>query len=479
MSDAAGAGSLRRVLGLRDVVLFMVIAGSNLQWVATAAASGPSSLAVWILGACAMFLPLGVSVAFLSSRFPDQGGLYVWSKLAFGPFAGFMTGWTYWTANLPYLPGLLYFAAGSLLYASGGPTTATLGSPFYFMAFSLGGLALAVYLNVRGLGVAKWLNNVGGVARWCAMALLAGFGAALWWRFGSATPLDARSLTPGVRLVDVVFWSTIALAWTGPEAAAFMGGEIREPRRTLPLALGLAAPLIAGIYLIGTLSVLVAVPPAHTSALYGVMEATAVAAQRFGMSWIQVVTAFCVSLSCVASVGAWLGATARIPFAAGIDHYLPKSFARLHPRYGSPTVAIAAQAVIAGLFAVLGQAGTSVKGAYDILVDMTVITTMLPFLSLFGAAIRLSRGPGRPGELRIPGGRVTIVALALVGLATTVGATVLAFMPAPEEVNPTLAMFKVAGLTAIILAAGAAVYATGKARALRLSDPGLSLRQPS
>jgi amino acid transporter len=240
-----------------------------------------------------------------------------------------------------------------------------------------------------------------------------------------------------------------------------------------------AAPLIAGIYLIGTLSVLVAVAPAHTSALYGVMEATAVAAQRFDMSWIQVVTACCVSLSCVASVGAWLGATARIPFAAGIDHYLPKSFARLHPRYGSPTVAIAAQAVIAGLFAVLGQAGTSVKGAYDILVDMTVITTMLPFLSLFGAAIRLSSGPRRPDEIHIPGGRATIIALACVGLATTIGATALAFMPAPDEVNPALAIFKVTGLSAIILGAGAAVYATGKARALRVSGAPLSLRQAS
>jgi amino acid transporter len=476
MSAAAAAGGLRRVLGLRDVVLFMVIAGSNLQWVATAAASGPSSLAVWILGAFAMFLPLGVSVAFLSSRYPDQGGLYVWSKCAFGPFAGFMTGWTYWTANLPYLPGLLYFAAGSLLFASGGRDAASLGSPLYFIAFSLAGLSLAVYLNVRGLGVAKWLNNVGGVARWCAMLMLAGFGVALWWRYGSATPLDRRSLTPGVRMVDVVFWSTIALAWTGPEAAAFMGGEIHEPRRTLPLALALAAPLIAGIYLIGTLSVLIAVPPAHTSALYGVMEATAVAAQRFGLGGLQVFVAVCVSLSCVASVGAWLGATARIPFAAGIDHYLPKSFARLHPRYGSPTVAIAAQAVIAALFAVLGQAGTSVKGAYDILVDMTVITTMLPFLSLFGAAIRLSGGARRPGEMRVPGGRATIVVLAFVGLMTTVGATVLAFLPAPDEPNPTLAICKVIGLSAIILGAGAAVYATAKVRALRLAGAAVVVR---
>ena len=116
---APAAPHLRRALGLFDVTLFIVTAGSSLQWAATAAAAGPSSLLVWVLGGLAMFLPLSVCVVFLSSRYPDEGGLYVWSKRAFGPFAAFMTGWTYWTSNLPFFPALLYFAAGSALFWSG------------------------------------------------------------------------------------------------------------------------------------------------------------------------------------------------------------------------------------------------------------------------------------------------------------------------------------------------------------------------
>jgi amino acid transporter len=476
MVDDVDGPKLRRVLGLRDVVLFMVIAGSNLQWVASAAASGPSSLIVWVLGGLAMFLPLSVCVAFLASRHPDQGGLYVWSKLAFGPFAGFMTGWTYWTANLPYLPGLLYFAGGCLLFWSGGRDPAALGSPLYFVSFALGGLALAVFLNVRGLAVAKWLNNAGGLARWATLLLLAGLGLAMWWRFGAATPINRHSIVPGRRLADVIFWSTIALAWTGPEAAAFMGGEIHEPRRTVPRALAIAAPMIAAIYLVGTLAVMVAVPRERTSELYGVMEAMAAAAGRLHLGWLIPVAAVCASLSCLGSVGAWLGATARIPFAAGIDSYLPRSFARLHPVYGSPTVAIMSQAVIAGVCAVLGQAGTSVKGAYDVLVDMTVITTLLPFIMLFGSAIRLSAGARAPGETRIPGGRLTVVACSLVGLGTTLGAIGLAMVPPPDEVDPALSVLKVVGMSALLLFAGTAVYLSGKARARRALIPAASGR---
>jgi amino acid transporter len=464
MSHGSNALHLTRVLGLRDVVLFLVIAGTNFQWIATAAASGPSSLVMWVVGGLTMFVPLSVCVAFLASRHPDQGGLYIWSKRAFGPFAGFMTGWTYWTSNLPYLPGVLYFAAGNLLFCTGERDAAANASPAFFMLFAIAGLGVAVMLNVRGLAVAKWLSNAGAVARWLVFVLLVGLGLVIWWRFGPATVINRRTLAPGLRLADVIFWSTIALAWTGPEAASFMGGEIRDARRTVPIALAIAAPIIAAIYLLGTLAVMLAVPREATSALYGVMEAISTAAARLGHSWLIPIGAVCVSLSCVGSVGAWLAATARIPFAAGIDSYLPKAFARLHPRYGSPTIAIITQALIAGGFAILGQAGTSVKGAYNVMVDMTVLTVMLPFVALFAAAIKLSGGPPEPHEIRIPGGRFTIIALALLGLVTTVGAIALALIPPADDPNPALAVLKVVGTTAALLLAGTGVYLSGSKR---------------
>ena len=68
----------------------------------------------------------------------------------------------------------------------------------------------------------------------------------------------------------------------------------------------------------------------------------------------------------------WLGVTARVPFAAGIDSYLPKSFARVHPVNGAPTVSLWMQAVVIAIFIVLGQAGTTVKGAYNVLVSLMV-----------------------------------------------------------------------------------------------------------
>lgn len=465
MSATPELTGLRQSLGLRDVILFFVTAGTNFQWIATAAAAGQSSLLVWVLGGLLMFLPLSVCVVFLSSRYAAQGGLYVWSKQAFGPGVGFMTGWTYWTSNLPYFPGILYFAAGNALFLSTHPSAHASASPTYFIAFAFGGLVLGTVLNLRGMAIAKGLNNVGAISRWLAGLVLGLLGVAMWLKFGSATAFTRAGLVPSLRLPDLVFWSTIAFAWTGPEAASFMGGEIKNSQRTVPRALAAAAPMIAAIYITGTLSVLVILPPAQTNALYGVIEAISSAADHLQVPWLIPVAAAFLTLACIGSVGAWLGAVARIPFVAGIDHFLPKAFAKLHPRYGSPTVAIVTQSLIAAVFAFLGQAGTTVRGAYEVLISMMVIAVMLPFISLFASVIPLSGGAPMPGELSIPGGRATLITMALFGLGTTLGSIALALVPAPDDPTPLLTVVKLVGMTAALLMTGGAVYLSGRKRA--------------
>src|SRR5437867_3189957 len=144
MTDSVGTtGQLRRVLGFRDLLLFYLVTSFSLRWVATAAAAGPSALVIWLIAALGLFVPLVFTVLELSSRYPEEGGVYVWSKRAFGPFAAFITGWTYWGSNLPYLPGLLYFAAANALFIGGGAWQGLASHPAYFIVFALAGLAIA------------------------------------------------------------------------------------------------------------------------------------------------------------------------------------------------------------------------------------------------------------------------------------------------------------------------------------------------
>src|SRR5579872_4980227 len=456
---------LRRVLGFRDLLLFYLVTTFSLRWVATAAAAGPSALVIWVVAALGLFVPLVFTVLELSSRYPEEGGIYVWSKRAFGPFSAFMTGWLYWGTNLPYLPGLLYFAAANALFVGGARWQALSGNSTYFIVFSMIGLTIAVAMNVVGLNVGKWLNSLGAISGWTSGLVLMALGAVSWSRFGSATPMPAQAFVPSTSLKDMIFWSTIAFAFVGVESGSTMGEEIEDARRTVPRAIVAAGVVVTILYIAGTLSVLLAVPKAQVSGLQGIMQAIQIITTRVGVGWLAVPVAALITLNVLGGVGGWFGATARLPFVAGIDRFLPPAFGDLHPRWRTPYVALLVQAAIAAVFVFLGQAGNSVRGAYDALVSMGIIANFIPFLFMFAALIALQREPAGPEVMRVPGGRRVAVAMAVVGFAVTAISIVLACVPADEEPNKALAVAKVVGLSAVLVAAGVVVYLLGRRKA--------------
>jgi glutamate:GABA antiporter len=458
---------LRRALGFRDLFLFYIATTFSLRWMATAAAAGPSALVIWIIAALGLFVPLVFATLELSSRYPEEGGIYVWSKRAFGPFSAFITGWLYWGTNLPYFPSLLYFAAGNFLFVGGPSWQAWSTNSTYFMTASLVGLAFAVAINVVGLDIGKWLSNSGAIAAWICAGLLIVFGAVSWARFGSATEISPATLVPSTGLKDVIFWSTIAFAFGGVESASTMGEEIREPRRTVPRAVVAAAVIMTLLYLAGTLSVLLAMPREQISGLQGIMQAMQAMSAKVGVGWIAPFVAALVTLSAVGGVGGWFAATARLPFVAGLDRFLPRAFGSLHPRFHTPHVALLVQAGISAVFVVLGQAGTSVRGAYDVLVSTSIISYFVPFLFMFAALIKVQNETADAGVMRVPGGRPAAVVLGVLGFVTTSIAIVLACIPASDEPNKALAVGKIVGASVALFAVGAVVYWVGR----RKGDP--------
>ncbi len=455
---------LRRVLTFRDLVLFYLVTGFSLRWIATAAAAGPSALVIWVIAALGLFVPLAFTVLELSSRYPEEGGIYVWSKRAFGPFAAFMTGWTYWGSNLPYLPGLLYFAAANALFIGGPSWQAWSTNSAYFIAVAMTGLVIAVAMNVVGLNVGKWLNNVGAMASWVPAGVLIMLGAVSWSRFGSATPMPPQAFMPSTSLKDVIFWSTIAFAFGGVESGSTMGEEIQDARRTIPRAVLMAGAVMTLLYIAGTLSVLLALPRDQISGLQGIMQAIQAITSKLGLVWLVPIVAVFVTLNALGGVGGWFAATARLPFVAGIDRFLPPAFGDLHPRWHTPYVALLVQAGIAALFIFLGQAGTSVHGAYDALVSMGIIAYFIPFLFMFAAMIVLQREPAGPEVMRVPGGTPVAVALAALGFVVTAVSIVLACIPPDEEPNKSLAVIKVVGLSLVLVGIGVVVYLLGRRR---------------
>jgi amino acid transporter len=208
--------------------------------------------------------------------------------------------------------------------------------------------------------------------------------------------------------------------------------------------------------------VLTALPADEVSGLQGFMQAMTKVASKVGLEPVAPIAAVLVTLSSVGGMSAWFAASSRLPFVAGVDKFLPPVFGRVHPRWRTPYVAMAIQAVLAAIFIFLGQAGTSVKGAYDFLVGMGVLSYFLPFIYMFCAVIRFQRETPGPGVMRIPGGKPVAIAMALLGLLTTLISSVLACIPPADEPDKVLAVIKLLGSSALLVLVGGLVYLVGR-----------------
>jgi glutamate:GABA antiporter len=280
--------------------------------------------------------------------------------------------------------------------------------------------------------------------------------------FGSATHFTLAAAIPQAHFKDLIFWSTIFFAFGGSEAASFMGEEIKDARRIVPRSLMVAGVIITISYIAGTVAMLVALPSSSISGLGGFMTAIDFLCRRLGVAAVIAPVALLVAISNVGAAGAFLTATARLPFVAGINHYLPPVFGRIHPRWKTPYVAIASYGLAGMLFGLLSQAGTSVKGAYELLVSMGVITYFIPYLFLFASMIRLQGRPSAPDAIRLPGGRRFAIPLACLGLFSTTVTIILSLFPAEDEHDPAMALFKLIVMTFVLLVAGVAVYRRGQ-----------------
>jgi glutamate:GABA antiporter len=452
----------RRAMGFRDLVLFYIVTGISLRWIATAATVGASAVVIWLIAWCAFYLPLALSVMELSSRYPQEGGLYIWTKRAFGEFPGFITGWTYWVSNLAYYPAVLYFAASNALFIGPARWQSLSENKTYYLLFALSGLALGTVLNVIGLSVGKWLHNLGAIATWVPIAILIGIAAIAFHRFGSATSFTTSSIVPHMKFRDILFLATIVFALGGSESASFLGDEVHDARKNLPRGLLAGGAFVTIGYIIGTIAVLIALPASEVNGLGGIMQAVSKSAERVGLAGIGPVAALLITISNLGALGAWLAVSARLPFVAGLDRYLPPAFARIHPKWGTPYVALIVQAVCGVVFIFLSQAGTSVYGAYEILVSMGIISYFIPYLFVFAALIRFQRDSVGPEVIRIPGGRTVATSIGALGFATTLVTIVFSVMPTADEPHKLLAVTKIVGSTIVLLGFGVLAFLWGK-----------------
>ena len=461
-----------KTLGFADLFFYAASMALSIRWISVAAAAGPASLWIWLLAVLVFSGPLIVATAELTTRFAGEGGVYVWTEEAFGQFWGFLCGWLYWTSNLPFFAAMLVFMLNLLALAIGPPGKALLATPWLFTGVAVA-LSVAVgALHYLGLGTGKWLSNIGGASNIVLVALLTVVGVLVFARQGSATDFARASYyAPPLNADGAILWATMVFGVGGSEALAFLRNDVRGGMRTILAVLACVALLQIVFYLTGTASMLAILSPQAATRLSGLPDALILGLKTLGLGALGPAVLVGGFLCLLGSYSAWFGVAARLPFAAGIDAVLPPAFGRRDPKSGAPVVSIAVQTAVVAVIVILSQAGDTLKGAYDFLVAMSVLSYTLPFLFLFAVflalQIRAPRSSAAPpaDAWRTPGGRHVALVIGAVGMAATVVAVLCTLVPSPDARNQVLEAAKLVFASAVLIVSGVAAYGLAKRRA--------------
>ena len=417
------------MLGRRDLVLLFVVAVFNLNVLPSIAANGGVTVWLWLISLLLFFWPQGIAVIELAHRYPGEGGVYLWAKEVFGDFHGFLSGWCYWTNNMMYVPTVMLYFVGVSVFVLGPSHTGLADNRTFALIASVVLLSLLVILNVMGLGVGKWINNLGGIGTFIAAFLLMGLGIIVCLKFSTNIHWADFQIPANPRFVLNSF-GVICFGLVGLELASVMGDEIENPRKTLPGAVAWGGVLSGFLYIGATLTLLVAVDKNSISVLQGIVQAVSHMASRVGVAWIVAPFAFLLSLSIAGIGSAWLGGSARIPFVAGLDSYMPSWLGKIHPRYATPYAALIVHASVSLILVIANFLATGgVQESFQRLLSLAVVLQLIPFLYIFGALLKIALDAK---FVRGHYGKGTLIFAGVSGFITTILGIALAYFPAQQ-----------------------------------------------
>jgi glutamate:GABA antiporter len=402
---AAHSAAFKKELGLRDLALTQILFIIGLSWVGAAGKLGPAHVVFWMLAIIFFYLPSAAVVIFLNRLMPLEGGLYQWAKLGFNEAAGFMVAWNLWLYVITNTSEIGLQLTTNLAYAIG-PSGAWISSNRWLITLaSLLVIALLVVVSTIGLGVGKWVHNVGGII------MLAVFAVLLVLPFVHVARGEMREYHPLATAMPVISLFSLNIlgklgfgALGGFEYVAILAGECRSPARTIGRSVVVAAPLIAIMFIFGTSSVLAFVQPDQIDLIAPIPQVLSLGFSKFGIAALVVPIALALLIILrIAQASVNFTGLTRLPMVAGWDHLMPPWFTKLHPRFRTPVNSIFFVGVVTVGLGSLSLIGVGRQESFQLLFNAGGIFYALTYLVMFAIPLfglrRLKPAP--PWWLRI------------------------------------------------------------------------------
>jgi amino acid transporter len=452
--------SLKKPLGLFDLVLTQILFVVGSTWVGTAAKLGQAHLFFWLLAILLFYIPQAAVVIYLSNRMPLEGGIYQWAKLGFNEFAGFMVAWNLWLLSITVIALGGMFTTTNISYAIG-PSAAWMPNNKWCVSLISSALVAGLgWACVRGLSLGKWLHNIG------AFAMLLVYGALIFLPLLGLARGEIKSYQPLPLVLPTMsifyclnIFSKLGIgALSGFEYVAILAGETRAPARDIGRSVIIASPVIALMFILGTSSVLAFIGNNPIDLIGPVPQTLRLGLRSFPIAGaIASIGILLMTARTISSTSVHVTGSSRLPMVAGWDQLLPGWFSRLHSRYKTPVNSIIFVGTVTLVIAISSQIGAGIQEAFQLVdnaanVFYGIVYFMLFAIPLFGAgAIR----SGAPIWLRVA---------AIFGAAVSLLAIFFTVYPIIDVPSPLIFGAKIAAVTLAANAVGTAIFLIGKKR---------------
>jgi glutamate:GABA antiporter len=460
----AHSASLKKELGVRDLVLTQILFIVGLTWIGIAGKLGPSHVVFWLLAIVLFYLPSAAVVMYLSRLMPLEGGLYQWAKLGFNGTIGFLLAWNLWLYVIVQSSEIGLACATFLSYALG-PNASWMTRSSWFVAFATAVLLLLMVLaSVVGLSVGKWVHNAGGVVMLVVFAALILMPLVGLYTGHLREYHPLRTSVPPFSLFNLNILGKMGFgALGGFEYVAILAGETRAPARSVRRSVLIAAPIIAIMFVLGTSSVVAFIPADQIDLVGPLPQVLRAGFGPVGIAGQLVTIAILLTLAMrVAQTNVAFTAVARLPMVAGWDRLLSPWFSRLHPKYRTPVNSIVLVGVCAFGMALLSLVGVGQAEAFQLLFNASGMFYALTYLVMFAIPLFGLRGvaPRPPLWLRLASAS---------GLAMTALYVALSVFPIIKVESVALFAAKITLVIVIANLVGVGILESARRR-LRVSD---------
>lgn len=455
----AHSESLRKELGIGDLILAQILIVIVPEFFGTAVKAGSSHVVLWILAILLFFIPHALVVAHLNRLMPLEGGLYEWARLAFSDRVGFLVAWNMWLNTTAQVSQVALVTTTYISYAF--PQAAWVASnSTTLIAASITLIAAMMLIARLGLSVGKWISNAGSMVTVLILGVVIVLPYFHVWRgrLGSYHPLPL--VLPAMTLFSLSVFSKMTFgALSGFEYVAVFAGESRNPGRNLPRSIAFTAPLIALLYILGTSGILAFVSPEAIDVIGPIPQALNRGFAIFGpVGPLVSIVILLLLMNYLCSYTIYFSANTRLPLVAGWDRLLPSWFTRLHPKYRTPvnSTLFMGGVALASSMAVLIGAGS--QESFVLLQIWAWTFYGLAYLAKFAIPLFSAKEKGlRPGPwMRIGAASGFLVTLLFVSLSVL-------------PVIPVASAWKYALKIALVILGGNVlgwmVYRTGQRRA--------------